>query len=328
MKPTLFLTRELPPIVMEKLHDYFQVTWNREDRILTKSELLAENNKEALLCLLTDQIDVDVIEANPSCKVISNYAVGYNNIDVSTASKYKIPVCITPGVLTETTADLAWALLMAVARRLIEADRYTREGKWNGWGPMLFLGNDIHSKTIGIIGMGRIGKAVARRAKGFGMRILYTSNKPEVDIDQEVDAERVELDELLQQSDFISLHCPFKPQTKHLIGRREIGLMKKTAILINTARGPIVDEKALLEALAGKSIAGAGLDVFEEEPKILKGICDLNNVVVAPHIGSATLETRTKMGILAVENAIAIFQGKEPHAIVNRAFLSPESQNN
>lgn len=316
MKPTLFLTRELPPLVMQRLHDYFQVTWNQEDRVLTKSELLAGNNKEALLCLLTDTIDREVIEVNPSCKVISNYAVGYNNIDVSAASRCKIPVCITPGVLTETTADLAWALLMAVARRLVEADRYTREGKWKGWGPMLFLGNEIHGKTIGIVGMGRIGKAMARRAKGFGMTILYTSNKSEVDIERETDARKVSLDELLKQSDFVSLHCPLKVETTHLIGSRELGLMKNTAILINTARGPVVDEKALLEVLKRKSIAGAGLDVFEEEPKILSGICDLDNVVVAPHIASATLETRTKMGILAVENAIAIFEGKQPHAIV------------
>lgn len=317
MKPTLFLTRELPPLVMERLQGYFQVSWNREDRILTKSELLAGNNKEALLCLLTDKIDRDVIEANPTCKVISNYAVGYNNIDVAMASKYKIPVCITPGVLTETTADLAWALLMAVARRLIEADRFTREGKWKGWGPMLFLGHEIHGKTIGIIGMGRIGKAMARRAKGFGMRILYTSNHPQPDIEKETGAVAIALDELLKQSDFVSLHCPLTPQTTHLIGRHELSLMKKNAILINTARGPIVDEKALFEALVQKVIAGAGLDVFEEEPTILAGLCDLNTVVVAPHIASATIETRTQMGILAAENAIAIVEGKQPHAIVN-----------
>lgn len=317
MKPTLFLTRELPPAVMERLHSYFQVTWNREDRILTKNELLAGNNKEALLCLLTDAIDREVIEANPGCRVISNYAVGYNNIDIATASKHKIPVCITPGVLTETTADFAWALLMAVGRKVVEADRYTREGKWTGWAPMLFLGSEIHGKTIGIIGMGRIGKAMARRAKGFGMRILYVSNKPELDIDQEVGAQKVALDELLQQSDFISLHCPLTPETTRLIGKRELDLMKKTAILINTARGANIDEQALYEALKQNTIAGAGLDVFQDEPKILKGICSLANVVVAPHIASATLETRTKMGLLAAENAIAIFEGKQPHALVS-----------
>lgn len=322
MKPTLFLTRKLPPLVMDRLNSYFELTCNPEDRILTKSELLAGNTKEALLCLLTDSIDKEVIDANPNCKVISNYAVGYNNIDVTTASKYGIPVCITPGVLTETTADLAWALLMAAARRIVEADRYTREGKWNGWGPLLFLGSEIHGKTLGIIGMGRIGKAVARRAKGFGMPILYTSSHSYKDIEEEVSAKKVPLEELLQNSDFISLHCPLTPETTHLIGSKQLSSMKKSAILINTSRGPIVDEKALFDALKHKLIAGAGLDVFEEEPKILEGLCRLDNVVVTPHIGSATLETRTKMGILAVENAIAIFEGKEPHARVNAAISS------
>lgn len=317
MKPTLFLTRELPPLVMDKLHEYFKVTWNREDRILTKSELLEGNRQDALLCLLTDKIDREVIDSNPSCKVISNYAVGYNNIDIETASKHKIPVCITPGVLTETTADLAWALLMAIGRRLIEADRYTREGKWTGWAPMLFLGHEIHGKTIGIVGMGRIGKAMARRAKGFGMTVLYTSSNQKEDIEKETGAKKVSLEELLRESDFISLHCPLTPETTHLIGREEFDLMKSTAILINTGRGPLVDEKALFDALNEKTIAGAGLDVFEEEPKIFNGLCSLDNIVVAPHIGSATLETRTKMGLLAAENAIAIFEGREPHALVN-----------
>ncbi len=318
MKPSLFLTRQLPQKAMERLQDYFSVTCNPDDRVLSKAEILKHIDSDALLCLLTDTIDKEIIEANSNLKVISNYAVGYNNIDVPAATSAGIPVCITPGVLTETSADFAWALLMAVARRVVAADRYTRDGKWNGWGPMLFLGNDVHGKTLGIVGMGRIGQAVARRAEGFGMRVLYHSPSPKPD----VKGSHVELDELLTESDFVSLHCPLAPATTHLIGARELDLMKTNAYLINTARGPIVDEGALLKALSNNEIAGAGLDVFEREPEILEGLCQLDNVVLAPHIASATLETRTQMGILAAENAIAVFEGKPPHAIVNPETLS------
>lgn len=317
MKPTLFLTRELPPRVMERLHQYFDVTWNKQDRILTKAEIIEGNKKQALLCLLTDVIDEEIIKANPSCKVISNYAVGFNNIDIQTATECQIPVCITPGVLTETSADLTWALILAVARRIVESDRFVREGKWKGWGPMQFLGEDIYGKTLGIVGMGRIGQAVARRAKGFNMQILYSSKQGKDEFDREIGAKKVELDELFKQSDFISLHCSLTKETRHLVGKRELSLMKKSAFLINTSRGPVVDEEALYQALIQKIIAGAGLDVFEEEPKIHEGLCELDNVVVLPHIASATMETRTHMGMLAVENAIAIFEKRKPHAIVN-----------
>ncbi len=317
MKPTIFVTRELPPKAMEKLQSYFDITCNPEDRILTKEELIAGNNKDALLCLLTDRIDQDVVAANLNVKVISNYAVGYNNVDVDAVTVAGIPLCITPGVLTETSADFAWALLMAVSRRIVEADQFTREGKWNGWGPMQFLGGDVYGKTLGIVGMGRIGQAVARRAQGFGMRVIYTARSDK----RIVGTERVEMEQLLKESDFVSLNCALTGETTHLIGEKELSLMKETSYLINTARGPVVDEKALVKALEEKRIAGAGLDVFEEEPKITKGLCKLENVVVAPHIASATIETRTKMGLLAVENAIAIFEGKPPHAIVNPETL-------
>jgi glyoxylate reductase len=324
MKPSIFVTRELPPKAMQRLASYFEVSCNPDDLVLSKRELLKHNTKDALLCLLTDPIDREVIEANPTVKVISNYAVGYNNIDVDTATQLGIPVCTTPGVLTEASADLTWALLMAIGRRIIEADRYVRQGKWQGWGPMLFLGGDVFGKTLGVVGMGRIGQAVARRAKGFGMRVLYTSPSPKHEIEQELGAQKVELDFLLAESDFVSLHCPLGPETTHLIASRELALMKPDSYLINTSRGLVVDEAALLDALRSKEIAGAALDVFEKEPEILPGLCDLGNVVVAPHIASATIETRTKMGLLAAENAIAIFEGKRPYSIVNEQVLSQQ----
>ncbi len=275
---------------------------------------------EALLCLLTDTIDREIISSNPALMVISNYAVGYNNIDLDYATSQGIAVCNTPGVLTDTTADLAWALLMSAARRIAEGDRMMREGKFEGWAPMLLLGVDINGKTLGIIGMGRIGQAVAKRAAGFGMRIIYYDEYVKPDA-LPFSAEAVRLTNLLQEADFISVHAPLTPETTHLIGKDELHQMKPTAILINTARGPIVDEKALVHALREKVISAAGLDVYEDEPLLAEGLTELPNVVIVPHIGSASIETRTKMGLLAAENAIAVLQGRKPPAIVNPEVL-------
>lgn len=322
MKPKIYVTRMLPKPAMDKLDEVFDVEVNPEDRVLRKQEIIDHvKDKDALLCLLTDAIDRDVVEANPNLKVISNYAVGYNNIQVDVATEHKIPVCFTPGVLTDTTADFAWALLMAVSRRVVESDTYLRAGHFKGWGPLHFLGGDVYGKTLGIVGMGRIGLATARRAIGFDMEILYTNRNP-VEVEDLPNARQVELDELLQKSDFVSLHVALTEETRHLIGERELGLMKESAYLINTARGPVVDEKALVQALKAKTIAGAGLDVYEREPELEPGLATCENAVLAPHIASATIETRTKMGMLAAENAIRVVQGEAPHAVVNGEVLA------
>ena len=274
-----------------------EVFVNTEDRVLSKGEIIERlKGMDGMVCLLTDAIDGEIMDAEPNLKVISNYAVGFNNIDVDAATERGIPVTNTPGVLTETTADFAWALLMAIARRVVEADKFTREGKFKGWRPQLLLGSDVYGKTIGIVGMGRIGQAMARRARGFDMNILYYDEyRPDPEVEKELGPTYVPFDELLQKADYVSIHVPLMESTHHLIGERELKLMKKTAYLINSARGPIVDEKALVKALQEKEIAGAGLDVFEDEPELAPGLAELDNVVLAPHIASATIETRSKM---------------------------------
>ncbi|MDD3050500.1 MAG: D-glycerate dehydrogenase [Candidatus Cloacimonetes bacterium] len=318
MKPSLFLTRELPATVMKKLNHYFDLTVNPYDRSLHKEEIIEGTCKtDILLCLLTDTIDKDIIRCNPNLKGICNYAVGYNNVDIETASKLKIPVCNTPGVLTETTADLAWALIFAVSRRIVEADKFTREGKFNGWAPQMFLGGDIYGKTLGIVGAGRIGTAVAKRANAFNMKIVYSDATANVELEKKYSAKKMSLNELLEEADFVSLHTPLLPETKHLIGSEQLRLMKSTAYLINTARGQIIDESALVTALKENQIAGAGLDVYENEPDIAEGLTECVNAVLTPHIASASIDTRTKMGFLAYENAVAIAENRIPAAIVN-----------
>lgn len=314
MKPSIFVTRALPESSLNKLRTYFEVFINPNDRVLEKQEIINHiKNKDALLCLLTDMIDKAVFDAGNHLKVISNYAVGFNNIDINEATKRKIPVCITPGILTNATADLTWALILSVARKIVVSDKFTRAGLFKGWAPNLFLGSDISNKTLGIVGMGRIGSAVAKRARGFDMRIVYTARS-----DKNIpDAQFVSLSELLATADVVSLHTPLIPETRHLIDAAQLKQMKKTAYLINTTRGAVVNEKALLHALKTGVIAGAGLDVYEEEPAITPGLTALDNVVLLPHIGSATIETRTNMALLAVENAIAIIGGEKPHAIAN-----------
>ncbi|GAA5507210.1 D-glycerate dehydrogenase [Novipirellula caenicola] len=317
--PRIFLTRELPPATMKRLKESSQLTMNHEDRSLSKQELLEGlQGVDGLLCQLTDIIDDEVLASNPNLKVVSNYAVGFNNIDVAAATKRKIAVTNTPGVLSDSTADMAWALMFAVARRVVEGDRYVRGGHWQGWAPLQYLGLDISGSTLGLVGLGRIGRAMIQRAKGFDMKVLYWNRtRMEPDEERELGVEYVELDELLAQSDFVSLHVALAEGTKHLIDERRLGQMKSTAYLINTARGPVVDEKALVRALQTDTIAGAGLDVFENEPEIEPELFELDNTVLAPHLGSATIATRSKMGELAVENCLAGCLGKRPPNLVN-----------
>lgn len=313
----------IPDDGMQLLYERCEVTVNPHDRVLTRDELLeGVRGADALLCLLTDTIDDELMAANPQLKVISNYAVGFNNIDIKAATKRGIPVCNTPGVLTDATADLAWTLLMSTARRVVEGDAFVRQGKFKGWGPMLLLGADITGKTLGIVGMGRIGQAVAKRAKGFDMTILYHDVAPVPQAEEAFGAKYVELDELLKESDFVTLHAPLLPSTHHLIGEQQLQLMKKTAILVNTARGPLIDEKALVKALQNRVIAGAGLDVFEEEPQLAPGLAELDNVVLLPHLGSATVETRSKMAVLAAKNLLAVLDGETPPHCVNPEVLA------
>ena len=315
----VFVTRRIPEPGLDMLREHCEVELNEEDRVLTKEEIIqGVKGKDALLCLLTDDIDGEIMDANPNLKVIANYAVGFNNIRVEEATKRGLPITNTPGVLTETTADMAWTLLMTAGRRIVEADKFTRDGKYKGWGPMLLLGYDIYGKTLGLIGLGRIGEAMIKRAHGFDMKILYfDANRRSPEEEKELGIEYRELDQLLAEADYVSLHVPLLPSTKHLIGEREFGLMKESAILVNSARGPIVDEKALVKALREGQIAGAGLDVYENEPALEPGLAELQNVVLAPHTASATRETRTKMATMAAENLLAALQGKVPPNIVN-----------
>lgn len=323
MKPKVFVTRKLPEKALKMIRAECDMEINPHDRVLTKEELISGiSDKDGMLCLLTDEIDEEVIDSGRNLRIIANYAVGYNNIDVSAATKRKIPVTNTPGVLTDTTADMAWALIFAIARRVVEADKFTREGMYKGWGPMMFLGGDIYRKTLGIVGLGRIGKSVVRRAKGFDMRVLYfDAFRADEKVEKELSIKYVSLEELLKESDFVSIHVPLLPSTRHLIGEKELLMMKKTAYLINNSRGPVIDEEALVKALRDKEIAGAALDVFENEPEISPGLADLENVVLTPHISSASIETRTKMAVIAAENLLAGLKGIRPPNIVNPEAL-------
>ena len=287
-------------------------------------EIIIEKIKdcEGILTLLTDKIDAEIMDKAPKLRIISNYAVGYDNIDVKSATQRGIMVTNTPGVLTETTADLAFALILATARRIVEADKFTRSGKWKSWGPMLFLGRDVYGATLGIIGLGRIGQAVARRAKGFNMKVIYYSRKRKEDVERELGVEYRELHSLLREADIVSIHTPLTEETYHLIGEKELSLMKPTAILINTARGAVVDQKALYKALKERRIFGAGLDVYEKEPIDADDpLLELDNVVLLPHIGSASVETRGRMARMAAENLLAGLRGEKPPNLVNPEVL-------
>ncbi len=326
MMPRIFVTRRLPKGAMQVLEENFEVQCNPHDRVLSREELLdSVKEKDGILPLLTDRIDDEVLDAAGSqLKIVANYAVGYNNIDVPACTKRKIPATNTPGVLTDTTADLAMALLLAVARKVVPADAYARAGNYQGWAPLLFLGNDVHHKTLGIMGFGRIGFAVAKRAAGFDMKILYhDSVRANSDLEKSVGAKFVDKSTLLAESDFVSLHVPLGPETHHFIGAPELEAMKSSAYLINTSRGEVVDEKALVKALQQGRIAGVGLDVFEFEPAIEKELMLMGNVVILPHIASASIETRTKMGLVAAENLISLLiKGQKPPNCINPEVFS------
>jgi len=313
MAKSILISRGLSEEALPLIPGNVTVDLNGHEQPLSPADLLARlRGKQGLICQITDTID-DAVLASPGLQVVSNVAVGYNNIDVAAARRRGVVVTNTPDVLTETTADFAWALLMGAARRVVEADRYVRSGEWKAWKWDLLWGADVHGKTIGIIGFGRIGRAVARRALGFGMRVLYydaVRSAPEVE--RELSATYVEKDALLRDSDFVTLHVLLSAETRHLIDERALRSMKKTAVLVNAARGPIVDEAALVRALSERWIAAAGLDVFEEEPKIHPGLLPLANVVMAPHIASASLDTRIAMSTLAVKNCVAVLEGKAP----------------
>ena len=321
----IYVTREIPEGGLEMLRAKFgKFDMNKEDRVLTREELLQNvRGRDGVLCLLTDPIDVAVFEAaGPQCKIFSNYAVGYNNINVEEASRRGIMVTNTPGVLTDATADLTIALLFSCARRIVEADAFTRAGKFKGWGPLLMVGQDVTGKTLGIIGAGRIGANVAQKmAKGFGMKILYADKFMNEALEKEVGARKVELSTLLAESDFISVHVNLTDDTRHMIGANQFALMKPTCVFINTARGPVVDEKALVEALRERKIFSAGLDVFENEPALASGLADLPNVIIPPHIASATLWTRTRMAEMAAQNLIDALEGRMPEYCVNKDKL-------
>ena len=328
-KPRLFVTRTLPGDALERLKKYYDVDVWQEYKAPPYEVLLEEAKKsDALATLLTDKIDCNLIESSPRLRIIAQYAVGYDNIDIDCATRHGVYVTNTPGVLTDATADLTWALILAITRRIVEADRFVRSGEWyktqTGWHPTMMLGFQVSGATIGIIGMGRIGQAVARRAKGFNMKIIYYDvvRLPE-NVERELGAKYVDLETLLREADIVTIHTPLTPETENLINEERLKLMKKTAYLINTARGKIVDIDALYKALKEGWIAGAALDVFPQEPfppdhPILK----LNNIVVAPHIGSATWQTRTKMADLVAENLIIFYEGKVPPTLVNKDVVN------
>lgn len=318
----VFVTRKIPEKGLKLLEGKVDLEVWEEDRVIPRDTLLKKvKGIDALLPLLTDKIDGEVMDAaGPQLKVIANYAVGYDNIDVEAATERKIYVANTPGVLTEAVAEHTFTLLLSTARRIPESDRFTRAGKYKGWEPMLLLGSAIEGKTLGIVGLGRIGSRVAEMAvKGMKMKVVYHDPKQHPEFEKELGAVyKKELDDLLKESDFVSIHVPLLPSTKHLINAKNLSLMKKTAYLINTSRGPVVDEKALVEVLKEEKIAGAALDVFEEEPQLAPGLTELESVVLTPHTASATIETRGAMSTLAAQAVLEVLAGKAPKNLVNK----------
>jgi glyoxylate reductase len=315
MKPSIFITRKLPNTVIEPLNDEFEVEmWDKEDVPIPRDILLEKaTDASALITMLSDKVDTELLEHAPSLKVVANLAVGYDNIDLKAAKQKEVIICNTPDVLTDTTADLTFALLMTAARRIVEADRYIKEGQWKSWSPLLLAGADIHHKTIGIVGMGSIGEAVARRAKGFDMNILYHNRSRKPEAEEKLGAVYVSLDELLAQSDFVVVLAPLTEETEGLFQKEQFQEMKKSAFFINAARGAIVNEKALTEALKTGEIAGAGLDVFVKEPiDSDHPLLSLDNVVALPHIASSSTETRLGMMNLCVQNIMAVLKGDKP----------------
>ncbi len=321
-KPAIFSTRQLFQAARTILDEHFQVDYWKGDK-LSRADLLKHvADKDGLVCLLTEKVDEELLSAAPKLRIAATVSVGYDNIDVPACTKHKVVATNTPGVLDDTTADFAWTLLMAVARRLLEGDSWMHSGTWNGWDLDQLVGGDVWGKTLGILGFGRIGRGVARRALGFQMRVLYNDAvRAPADVEKELNAEFVDRDRLFRESDFISLHVPLLPDTRHLISKDNLEKMKHTAFLVNTSRGPVVDEAALAEALENKKIAGAALDVFEHEPKVHPALLTRKDVILTPHMASASLDTRTKMAVMAANNVVALFEGRRPPNAVNADAL-------
>ncbi len=327
-KPYVFVTREIPSKGLEMIREYYEVeVWTEYTPPPYEVLLEKARQADALVTLLTDKVDCNLLRQAEKLRIVSQYAVGFDNIDVECATRLGIYVTNTPGVLTEAVADFTWGLILAITRRIVEADKFVRTGEWHrtgtGWHPLMMLGTEVHGKTLGILGMGRIGRAVARRAKGFGMRIIYYDvYRLPREMEEELGAQYVDLETLFRESDILSIHTPLTPQTRHLVNEERLRLMKKSAVLINTARGAVVDTEALVRALREGWIAGAALDVFEQEPLPPDHpLTKLDNVVLAPHLASGTWETRTAMAELVARNLIAFYKGEVPPTLVNKEVV-------
>ena len=316
----VLVTRRLPKPAMDAIHSRTDADVWEEETAIPRDELLSRvAGKRGAVTLLTEKVDDEFLDAaGPDLVIVANYAVGFDNIDVPALTKRGVMATNTPDVLTETTADTAWALMMSAARRVPEGDRFLRAGTTWIWGPEMMLGQDIHGKTLGVVGFGRIGQSVARRAAGFGMRIVYFDlYRPSEEVERSLNAEYRDLDQLLAEADFISIHVALTPDTRHLFGAEQFRAMKDTAVIVNTSRGPVIDEAALAAALAGGEIFAAGLDVFEKEPEVHPDLLAQPNAVVIPHLGSATVETRNAMGMLAADNLVAGLEGARPPTLLN-----------
>lgn len=317
----VYITRHIPEVGIDMLKDAgHEVHVSKKDGVLSKEELVEELKKrpfDAVICLLTDEITGEIFDAVPSAKIFANYAVGFNNIDVEEAKKRDITITNTPGVLTETVAEYTFSLILSLLHRIPEADKFTRAGKYEGWAPELLLGNDIRDLTIGILGAGRIGQQVVRHAHHFGAKVIYNDIQRNEELEKEVDAVFKEIDDVFKEADIISVHVPLLESTHHLVSKERLEMMKESGYLINTSRGPVVDERALIDHLRDKKIKGAALDVFEFEPKLTPGAIELSNLIVTPHIASATEGTRGKMAELAAENVINFLKGEAPPHIVS-----------
>ncbi|TVR71348.1 MAG: D-glycerate dehydrogenase [Spirochaetaceae bacterium] len=315
----VFVTRKLPEVAEKVLRGAgHTVIVAGQDGPLPRDEFISGVARaDAVITLLTDKVDGEAMDAAGSIKGFANYAVGFDNMDVAAATKRGIPLSNTPGVLTGATAEMAWALLFAVSRRLVESDTIMRSGRWPGWGPMQFIGGDVGGRTLGIVGAGRIGTAMALKSRGFEMPVLYTDESRNETLERELGARKVDLDTLLAESDYVSVHVPLMPSTRHLFGTKAFQRMKNTAYLINTARGAVINEAELVQALRERVIAGAGLDVYEFEPKMVAGLAELDNVVITPHTASATEDSRNGMAELAARNVLAMLEGREPETCLN-----------
>ena len=322
-RANVYITRMIQQEMIDTLRTSHDVEVSPHDRALTRAELLQQvRGRDAVISMLTDGIDGALLDAaGPQCRIVANFAVGFNNFDLQAATQRGVILTNTPGVLDEATATHAWALLLATARRITETDRYVRAGHWLGWGPLAFLGLDVDHKTLGIAGGGRIGSNFARKAAAFDMKVIYSDVARLPEFERQCGATFVDKATLLRESDFLSLHLPLLPETRHYIGAQELAAMKPTAVLINAARGPVVDEVALVHALRNKVIWGAGLDVFENEPILAPGLAELDNVVVVPHTASATIQTRLAMAKIAVDNVLSVLKGGQPLTCVNPAVL-------